>query len=243
MYASSEGRTEQMAGMTSKLTRLLVGAAMGAGAVGVILALAGVHSPIRTALVLVFLAVAPTAAIAGLLGSFDPFARVILAVVTAVAVLSIVAMILLAGGLWSPIGELIGVAAITIICLVAQVPSVQARVAAWAGPRWRALLQRIPAARTLAHPPGPAPAGGPTENGHAAPHGTDAETPGTAPAEVNGEAEVAEAQVEAVDVDHANLDRDDLNRAGMDGAEYTTEAQSAGPTEITSPLPAIHIRD
>lgn len=212
---------------------------MGAGAVGVILALAGVHSPIRTVLVLLFLAVAPTAAIAGLLGSFDPFARLILAVVTAIAVLSIVAMILLSAGLWSPIGELIGVAVITVICLAAQVPSVRARVAAWAGPRWRALLQRIPVARTLARAPGPAPAGVPAGvaagNGHATPHGTEPETPGTAPAEVGGE---AEAQVDAVEVDRADLDR-----ADPDGAENTAEAKSAGPTEVTTPLPAIHIRD
>jgi len=211
---------------------------MGAGAVGVILALAGVHSPVRTALVLLFLAVAPTAAIAGLLGSFDPFARLILAVVTALAVVSIVAMILLSAGLWSPIGELIGVAAITVICLVAQVPSVRARVAAWAGPRWRALLQRIPVARTLAHAPGPAPAGVPAGNGHAAPHGTEAETPGTAPDEVGREAEVAEAQVDAVEVDSADPDRAELDRA-----EDTAETKSAGPTEITTPLPAIHTRD
>ena len=130
--------------MTSKLTRSLVGAAIGAGAVGVILALAGVHSPVRTALVIVFLAVAPTAAIAGLLRSFDPFARVILSVVTTLVLLSIVAVILLSSGLWSPIGELVAVAVITGGCLAIQVPSVRARVAAWAGPRWQALLRHLP---------------------------------------------------------------------------------------------------
>jgi hypothetical protein len=134
-----------MAGLTSKPTRLLVGAATGAGAAGVILALAGVHSPVRTALVFVFLAVAPTAAIAGLLRSFDPFARIILSVVTTLVIISIVAMILLASGLWSPIGELIAVALITGGCLAIQVPSVRARVTAWAGPRWQALLRRLPA--------------------------------------------------------------------------------------------------
>lgn len=117
---------------------------MGAGAVGVILALAGVHSPVRTALVIVFLAVAPTAAIAGLLRSFDPFARIILSVVTTLVLLSIVAVILLSSGLWSPIGELAAVAVITGGCLAIQVPSVRARVAAWAGPRWRALLRHLP---------------------------------------------------------------------------------------------------
>jgi hypothetical protein len=130
--------------MTSKLTRSLVGAATGAGAVGVILALAGVHSPARTALVIVFLAVAPTAAIAGLLRGFDPFARIILAVVSTLVLLSIVAMILLSSGLWSPIGELVAVGAITLICLAAQRPSVRARVVAWARPPWQALLRHIP---------------------------------------------------------------------------------------------------
>jgi hypothetical protein len=135
--------------MTSKLTRSLVGAAMGAGAVGVILALAGVHSPVRTALVIVFLAVAPTAAIAGLLRGFDPFARVILSVVTTLVMLTIVAMILLASGLWSPIGELIGVAVITGGCLAVQIPSVRARARAWARSRWQALLRHLPDIRQL----------------------------------------------------------------------------------------------
>jgi hypothetical protein len=135
--------------MTSKLTRSLVGAAMGAGAVGVILALAGVHSPVRTVLVIVFLAVAPTAAIAGLLRSFDPFARIILSVVTTLVMLSIVAMILLSSGLWSPIGELIVVAVITGGCLAIQVPSVRARVAAWAGSGWQTLRPHLPGIRQL----------------------------------------------------------------------------------------------
>jgi len=135
--------------MTSKLTRSLVGAAMGAGAVGVILALAGVHSPVRAVLVIVFLAVAPTAAVTGLLRNFDPFARIILSVVTTLVMVSIVAMILLSSGLWSPIGELIGVAVITGGCLAIQVPSVRARVAAWAEPRWQALLRHLPGIRQL----------------------------------------------------------------------------------------------
>jgi len=122
---------------------------MGAGAVGVILALAGVHSPVRTVLVIVFLAVAPTAAIAGLLRSFDPFARIILSVVTTLVMLSVVAMILLASGLWSPIGELIVVAVITGGCLAIQVPSVRARVAAWARPRWQAVRRHLPDIRQL----------------------------------------------------------------------------------------------
>jgi len=162
--------------MTSKLTRSLAGAAMGAGGVGVILALAGVHSPVRTVLVIVFLAVAPAAAIAGLLRSLDPFARIILSVVTTVVVLSIVAMILLSAGLWSPIGELLVVAVITTGCLLAQRPGVRARIASWVVPRWRALLRRLPAGQ---------PARSDTEAGTGGASGAGAE------AEAGGGAEVA----------------------------------------------------
>jgi hypothetical protein len=210
MYARGEGRTEQMAGMTSKPTRWLVGAATGAGAVGVILALAGVHSPVRTALVFVFLAVAPTGAIAGLLHSFDPFARIILSVVTTVVIISIVAMILLSSGLWSPIGELIGVALITGGCLAIQVPSVRARVTAWAGPRWQALLRRLPRIEQL---PGTRPAAPEPQ-----PEPEAASEPQPAP-EPQAEAQAApEPQAEA---EPANAD-------------------PADGTEATTPLPAIH---
>jgi hypothetical protein len=202
--------------MTSKPTRFLVGAATGAGAVGVILALAGVHSPVRTALVFVFLAVAPTAAIAGLLRSFDPFARIILSVVTTVVIISIVAMILLSAGLWSPIGELIGVALITAGCLAIQVPSVRARVTAWAGPRWQALLRRLPAieqipgVRTAAAEPEPTP-----------------EPEAEAEAEAASEPQPApEPQAEA--------------GAGAGAETEPALADPADGTEVTTPLPAIH---
>lgn len=198
--------------MTSKLTRLLVGAATGAGAVGVILALAGVHSPVRTALVLVFLAVAPTAAIAGLLRSFDRFARIILSVVTTVVIISILAMILLSSGLWSPIGELIGVALITGGCLAIQVPSVRARVSAWAGPRWQALLrhlpriEQLPGVRSAAPEPQPEPASAPASEPEPVP------------------VPQAEAQAEP----QADAEAEPANADPADG------------TEVTTPLPAIH---
>jgi len=186
---------------------------MGAGAVGVILALAGVHSPVRTVLVIVFLAVAPTAAIAGLLRSFDPFARIILSVVTTLVMLSIVAMILLSSGLWSPIGELIVVAVITGGCLAIQVPSVRARVAAWAGSGWQTLRPHLPDIR---HLPGirqlPGTGAAPEPQPEPAPQGQPGPQAG------------AEAQAEA-------------------RAETRTEAAKADPgngTEATSPLPAIH---
>ena len=172
--------------MTSKLTRVLVGAAMGAGAVGVILALAGVHSPVRTGLVLLFLAVAPTAAIAGLLRGFDPFARIILAVVSTIAVLTIVAVLLLSTGLWSPIGELVVVAAITAGCLAAQRPAVQARLAAWVRPGWQALLRHIPGDHRAASTPAGAVAG----NGQPAPHAeAEAQVPGNGQPAAHAEGE------------------------------------------------------
>jgi hypothetical protein len=196
--------------MTSKLTRSLVGAAMGAGAVGVILALAGVHSPVRTALVIVFLAVAPTAAIAGLLRSFDPFARIILSVATTLVLLSIVAVILLSSGLWSPIGELAGVAVITGGCLAIQVPSVRARIAAWAGPRWQALLRHLPDIQQLPGTRTPEPEAEPQSEPQPEPQlQSEPEPQSEAEPEAGPEAEPA-------------------------------KADPAAGTEVTTPLPAIH---
>ena len=251
-----------MAGMTSKLTRVLVGAAMGAGAVGVILALAGVHSPVRTGLVFLFLAVAPTAAIAGLLRSFDPFARLILAAVSTIAMLTIVAVILLSAGLWSPIGELLGVAAITVACLVLQRTAVRARVAAWARPGWQALLRHIPADRSAAPEGDGTPAGAAAGNGHAAPHAeTEARVPGngqagpdTAEAPGNGQAGPDTAEMPGngqATEDTAGTPRNGQatedtaempgnGAAELAGAETATGAETAGPTEVTTPLPAIH---
>ncbi len=105
--------------MTPMSTRL-AGLLVGAGSVGVILALAGVQSPIRTVLVLLFLAVAPTAAIFSLLRGFDGFARLILACVSTIVLLSLIAMIMLAAGLWSPTGGLLAVAGISAACALAR---------------------------------------------------------------------------------------------------------------------------
>jgi hypothetical protein len=98
-----------MASMSTKLTSWFGRAAMAAGVAGAILGLAGVDSPVRAALVLIFVAVTPTAAIAGLLGGFEGFARLVLACVTTIAVLTVVAMIMLAAGLWSPTGGLLAI--------------------------------------------------------------------------------------------------------------------------------------
>lgn len=112
------------------------GAAVAAGAAGVGLAAAGVASPLRSVLVLLFLAVAPTVAIAGLLRTLDSFARVIVACAADVVLLGLVAMIMLAEGIWSPVHGLLAVAAITALCLAAQVPAVRRRAAVLAGPAW-----------------------------------------------------------------------------------------------------------
>ncbi len=231
--------------MTSKLTRVLVGAAMGAGAVGVILALAGVHSPVRTGLVLLFLAVAPTAAIAGLLRGFDPFARIILAVVSTIAVLTIVAVLLLSTGLWSPIGELVVVAAITAGCLAAQRPAVQARLAAWVRPGWQALLRHIPGDHRAASTPAGAVAG----NGQPAPHAeAEAQVPGNGQPAAHAEGEPQVPGNGQAGLDPAEgpvngqLDTGEAPGTGaaeLAGAETSTGAETAGPTEVTTPLPAI----
>jgi hypothetical protein len=136
---------ERMASMSTKLTSWLVRTAVAAGmagAAGAILGLAGVDSPVRSALVLIFVAVTPTAAIAGLLGGFDGFARLVLACVTTIAVLTVVAMIMLAAGLWSPAGGLLAVAVISASCLIAQRPAIRTRVAARAASWRKALIRR-----------------------------------------------------------------------------------------------------
>jgi hypothetical protein len=127
----------------------VLGAAVAAGAAGVGLAAAGVASPLRSVLVLLFLAVAPTVAIAGLLRTMDSFARVIIACAADVVLLGLVAMIMLAEGVWSPVHGLLAVAVITALCLVAQIPAVRRRAVALASPpRLRANPAQADAART-----------------------------------------------------------------------------------------------
>ena len=131
-----------MAIMSGKLTGLFVSAAVGAGAVGIVLALAGVTSLVRVVLVLVFIAVAPTAAVAGLLRGFDRFARLVIACVTATALVTLIAMAMLAAGLWSPTGGLIAVAAFSAACWLAQrTPFLRAAVVARAEPLRQALIR------------------------------------------------------------------------------------------------------
>jgi hypothetical protein len=106
--------------MYARLASMATAAALGAGIAGFLADLAGVRSGFVTVLVLIFIAVAPTSAIAGLLRGFDRFARIILTCVTAIAVLTLIAMIMLAIGVWSPRGGLVAIALVSGACLVAQ---------------------------------------------------------------------------------------------------------------------------
>jgi hypothetical protein len=113
--------------------RLSVGAitavAIVAGSVGAIMAIANIDSPVRAPLVLIFLLVAPAAAVAGLLYRFGRLARLIIAGTAAIVINFLVAEIMLAAGLWSPRGSVIVVTVITVVCALAQVAGVRARLA------------------------------------------------------------------------------------------------------------------
>ena len=93
------------------------------------MAIANISSPVRAPLVLIFLLVAPAAAIAGLLDRFDGLARLIIAGTAAIVINFLVAEIMLAAGLWSPRGSVIVVTVITVVCALAQVARVRARLA------------------------------------------------------------------------------------------------------------------
>lgn len=140
--------------MRVSLSMWVFGAAVAAGAAGVGLAAAGVASPLRSALVLLFLAVAPTVAIAGLLRTMDVFARVIISCAADIVLLGLVSMVMLAEGVWSPVHGLLVVAAITALCLAAQVPALRRRVSVMG----RAVRPRMRAARAeTAEPADPRP--------------------------------------------------------------------------------------
>jgi hypothetical protein len=109
------------------LVVLLVG-----GALAIAMDVADLQSPARTAVVLTFVIVGPPLAIGALLRGVEPLARVVLAVSASLVVLTLTAMIMLAGGFWSPTGGLVAVATLTTVCAVAQWPPVSRRVRAGA---------------------------------------------------------------------------------------------------------------
>jgi hypothetical protein len=125
----------------AKLVGLATFAALGAGIAGFLVDLAGVRSGLATVLVLIFIAVAPTTAIAGLLHGFDLFARLILTCVTTIAVLTLIAMIMLAIGVWSPKGGLVAIALVSGACLLAQHASpIMSKIAERAEPLRQAMI-------------------------------------------------------------------------------------------------------
>lgn len=116
--------------------RYLRGGLIGAGGVGVILALAGINTMARGPLVLLFLVAAPTLAIAGLLRGLDG-ARYIVAVTAAIVINTLVAETMLAAGLWSPRAGLVVIALVSAIIGVIGQRSARAGNAwpGWAGAR------------------------------------------------------------------------------------------------------------
>jgi hypothetical protein len=112
--------------------RYLRGGLIGAGGVGVILALAGINTMARGPLVLLFLVAAPTLAVAGLLRSLDGGARYIVAVTAAVVINTLVAEAMLAAGAWSPRAGLVVIALVSAIIGVIGQRSARGRIG-WPG--------------------------------------------------------------------------------------------------------------
>jgi hypothetical protein len=91
----------------------LIGAALAAGAAGVILAFAGISTPARVPLVLLFLAVVPGVAVASLLDGIDAFARTVIAGASAIVIDLSVAAVMIASGTWSARTGLAAVAVVS----------------------------------------------------------------------------------------------------------------------------------
>jgi hypothetical protein len=128
-------------GLTSGAADVAIRAAAGLGA--------GLGPAIRPAVVLLFLAVVPTAAIAGLLRTLDRFARLVIACAANITILALIAMIMLAGGVWSPRNGLLAVVAITAMCLVAQAPPVRRGATALVASRQDAAPRRAASRSTV----------------------------------------------------------------------------------------------
>jgi hypothetical protein len=112
--------------------RYLRGGLIGAGGVGVILALAGINTMARGPLVLLFLVAAPTLAVTGLLRSLDGGARYIVAVTAAIVINTLVAEAMLAAGVWSPRAGLVVIALVSAVIGVIGQRSARGRIA-WPG--------------------------------------------------------------------------------------------------------------
>jgi hypothetical protein len=75
---------------------------------------------VRAPIVLAFLAGGPGAAIVGLLGLDDPLHQLTLSVAMSIAVSSLVSLVSLYAGLWSPTGILLAIVMITIATVSLQ---------------------------------------------------------------------------------------------------------------------------
>ena len=111
------------------MSRSIAAAVLAAGTVGVALELARVDSAARTPLVFLFLVAAPALAVAGLLRGFDGFARLVVGGAAAIVINSLVAIVMLAAGLWSPRAGLLAVAVISATGLAVQLSPMGARLA------------------------------------------------------------------------------------------------------------------
>jgi hypothetical protein len=122
--------------------RLLAGAVIAAGMVGVVLALAGADTPLRAPLVLLFLAVVPTMGVARLLRGLDRPARIFAACAATIVINFLTAEAMLAAGVWSPDATLVVVVVITALIGAVQLPAVRRRTSHYA-PTWRAAVRRL----------------------------------------------------------------------------------------------------
>lgn len=118
-----------MTAVPQRASRSIAAAVLTAGAIGVALDLGRVDSPARRPLVLLFLVAAPALAGAGLMRGADRFARLIIGGATATVINALVAIVMLAAGVWSARGGLLAVAVISAVGLAVRLPPVGTRVA------------------------------------------------------------------------------------------------------------------
>jgi hypothetical protein len=111
--------------VAERTARWLLGASAALGAVGLSLELAGIRSPVRAVCILLFLAVAPTVAVERLLPDTDRFGHFLVSCTATVVILGAVAIVMLAAGVWSPVGGVIATAAVVAMCVVGKATAVR----------------------------------------------------------------------------------------------------------------------
>lgn len=101
------------------LTHWLAGAALAAGVVGAVIAIAGITTPARVPLVLIFFAAVPALAISSLLGGLDRLATVVIVGISTIVVDFGVAEAMIISGTWSLRAGVAAVAAVTALIATA----------------------------------------------------------------------------------------------------------------------------